>query len=277
MFYIAIFLRKNDRIKWAMDIEKIMRAGYFDNIRIDGVLTPVYNSYGTILRPNSTFKESLDKSDEAYKHGVAHLRINIIGESSTNINFGELVNMRQDRRRSRIPKLKGLPGIDRYIIGYSTIMILKGDYAIPYKINSTGKTEKDIEKLVKTNDLLELMLAALKLNKYVSDEYDCPGDWNNIAIVDKVYVYPVFRRCGISTWIHLNMADIINMYSLVFPNGILLSYGDFANERKRYGMSTREYNNMLIKHYKSLGYDKVGKLKLDAIPYNSNIMYKILI
>lgn len=261
-----------------MDVEKILRAGYFDRLKIDGVLKPVYNSTGTVIMHGESFKQSLDKSEEAFKHGVAHLKLSLIGECDTNICFSDLEHMREDRQRWGITKLPSTESVDRYLVAYLDILILKSDYAIPYKIVSNGKTEKDIEKLAKTNDALEVFLAALELGKYIIKKYNYSTDWVNIAIIDKVYVLPIFRRCRISTWLHENIADIINMYSLVFPNGIILSYGDFSKEaEKQFNMDRNTYNKMLISHYKSMGYGNISKLGLSGIDNTNNILYKLLV
>lgn len=261
-----------------MNVEKVLRAGYFDRLKIDGVLKPVYNSTGTTILHECTFKDSLNKSEEAFKHGVAHLKLSLIGECDRNIGFYELERMRKDRKSWNIPKLAGDEQTDRYLVAYADMLILKSDYAIPYKVVANGKTEKDIEKLAKTNDALEVFLAALELGNSIIKKYKYPNDWVNIAIVDKVYVLPIFRRCGISTWIHENIADIINMYSLVFPNGVILSYGDFSDESdKLFGMTRDAYKIMLRKHYESLGYEMINKAGLSGVPSINNIMYKLLV
>lgn len=262
-----------------MDVEKVLRAGYFDRIKIDGILKPVYEGTGTSIVPFSSFKESLNKSEEAFKHGVAHLKIQLIGECDTNINFVDLTNMREDREKCGIQKVASTTeDVDRYLVGYADILILKGEYAIPYKIEANGKTTKDIEKLAKTPDTLDIMLAALKLGKYITKKYEYPPDWVNIGIVDKVYAYPIFRRCEISTWIHENIADIINMYSLVWASGILLTYGDFSDEAESvFKQSESTYNKMLLNHYKQLGYHSISKLGLDGLIGNSKLMYKLMV
>lgn len=261
-----------------MDVERILKIGYLDAIKLDGTLEPVYESNGTIILPDTTFKESLDKSDEAFKHGIAHLRINLIGESSTDINSVDLDKMRQDREESGLVKLESNSSIDRYILAYIDILILKSDYTIPFRLEANGKKESDFEKLAKSTDKLELMLTALDVGKYIADKYDYSGDWINIAIVDKVYVQPAFRRCKISTWLHLNLADIINMYGLVFPNAVLLSYGDFSNEAEElFKMSREQYNKMLIRHYKSVGYNRIQRILIKSLLDNKNILYKLFV
>lgn len=261
-----------------MDVEKILRTGYFDRLKITGVLKPVYESDGTVLMPNSSLKESLNKSDEAYKNGVAHLCIQFIGECDTNISSSEIIRMREDRENCGLIKIPSSPDVDRYEIAYIDILIIKSDYALPYKIESNGKTEKDIEKLAKTSDMLEIMLVALDIGDYIHKQYNYSKDWVNIAIINKVYVKPVFRRCGISSWIHSNIADIINMYGLVFPTGVILTYGDFSHEsNKEFGMSNGAYNKMLLNHYKSMGYSNIRKLPIKNSMNTQTILYRLFV
>lgn len=259
-----------------MDIERILRDGYFDRLKIDGSLKSIYDSNGLDISNNTTFKYAIEKSDESYKTGLAHLRVQIIGESSTNINSEELGNMRDDRQNNGLIRLESSSNIDRYLVAYVNILLLKNDYAIPFDIKATSKSKQEIEKIAKTNDELELLLEALKLRNRIKNDFGYTDEYISIAIVDKVYVAPIFRRCGISTWLHLNLADIINMYGLVFPTGVVMAYGDFSGESEEFfNMSKREYNLMLLKHYENVGYSKVSKVNIPGILRASNILYKI--
>ena len=261
-----------------MDVEKILRTGYFDRVRIDGMLRPVYGSRGTVIIHNGTFKESLEKSEEAYKHGLAHLVVNIVGECDTNINFNDLEFMRSDRLKQGIIKLPSTRAVDRYSIAKLDIGILKSDCAIPFNLVNNGKTEDAIEKVSNTTDELELYLAALDFSKYITEKYGYSSDWVNIAVVDKVYVAPTFRRSGISTWVHENLADIVNMYGLVYPTGIVMTYGDFAEEAdKLFGMNKQEYSKFLINHYESLGYRFMTDVGVQSNEDISDVLCKLMI
>ena len=261
-----------------MDIDKILRTGYFDRIKIDGHIVPVLESSGTDIGKGDSFRDALDKSNDAFKHGVSNIRVNIFGEADTNISFTELENMREDRKKSGLRKMNSSGNIDRYLIAYVDILMLKNGYAIPYNINNKGNTEKDVEKLAKNSDMLDLYLSAVALREHIQTKYKYTEEFTSVAIINKVYVEPVFRRSGISKWIHLNIADIINMYGLMFPVGIVMSYGDFSNESsKLFGMNHNEYTNMLIKHYKTLGYRDIGTLNLPSICCMHNVLYKLFV
>ena len=260
-----------------MNVEKILQNGYFDCIKIDGSIHPVYKSLGTELTAEKSFRDALEESNEAYKHGTALLKIQIVGEQSTNMTFSYLESIKSDLAKWGVKQLYGSDKLNRYLVASADILILKGDMALPYNIKANGKTEKDIEHLASTNDMLEVMIYALELAKYITMECGCAPDYANVAIIDKVYVSELFRRCGISTWLHNNIADIINMYSLTFPTGLILTTGDFANESKsKFNMTNVEYNKMLVNHYKALGYKDISKLKLNITETNT-ILYKILL
>ena len=261
-----------------MNVEKILRNGYFDRLKIDGTLKAINESSGIVLESNNSFKDSLNNSSESYKNGIAQLKIVLVGEANNDINSLELNTMREDRAQSGMVQIE--PGIncDRYIVAYSNILILKSDYAIPLDLKATGKTLEDAGKLAKTNDKLEVLKAALQLNDTIHKKYNYSHEYISIAIVDRVYVSPLFRQCGVSTWLHSNLADIINTYAMVFPTGIVMAYGDFSMEASElFDMSEKEYSNMLLKHYEKMGYTKLYKLRLPTFDKGSNILYKVLI
>lgn len=262
----------------AMDVEKVLRSGYFDKLKIDGSIKPIINSDGTLLSSTGSFKDALNASTDSFKHAVANLKITLYGEASTDISVRELDRIRKDRQIAGVPVICRNDSADRGIVAYADVLILKGGYTLPFGIVANGRSEKDLVKLANTEDMLELLVAATKLSEYIKDKSSYSEDWINIAIINKVYVFPIFRRCGISKWIHCNISDIINMYSLVFPLGIVQMYGDFSGECKRlFNMDNTTYNKMLYAHYKSLGYNKLHKLKIKNAPSSELILYKLLI
>lgn len=262
----------------AMDVEKVLRSGYFDKLKIDGSIKPIINSDGTLLSSTGSFKDALNASTDSFKHAVANLKITLYGEASTDISVSELDRIRKDRQIAGVPAICSNDSADRGIVAYADVLILKGGYTLPFGIIANGRSEKDLVKLANTEDMLELLVAATKLSEYIKDKSSYSEDWINIAIINKVYVFPIFRRCGISKWLHCNISDIINMYSLVFPLGIVQMYGDFSGECKRlFNMDNNTYNKMLYAHYKSLGYNKLHKLKIKNAPSSELILYKLLI
>ncbi len=262
-----------------MNIKNILRLGYFDRLKIDGKVEPIYTSNGIQILDDLTFKESVEQSNEAYKYGLAHLKVLLIGESDTNIAFLELERMREDRQENGLVKLQSSKNVDKYIVAYADILILKSDFAIPCEIDAKGRMKKDIGKLAKTGDTLDILLASLELSKYIVNKYGCSSNTATVAIIDKIYTYPMFRRNHVSTWFHKNMVDIINMFGMAQPTALVLTYGDFAGESKYlFNMSRERYTKMLICHYKHLGYknNSLFEFGLDSkIP--KSILYKILI
>ena len=261
-----------------MDVSKILRSGYFDHIRITGEFKPIYDSDGIDITSGDTFKNSVGDSAESFKNGVAQLKIYIIGESIPSEASSIVERMREDRKEAGLKCIETINGVDRYVVAYMNILIIKGDNAITFGIEDNGKSTQSFEKLAKTADMLELMLSAFKLNKHIKSRYRYTDDYINIAIIEKVYVLPIFRRSGISEWLHNNIGDIINMFALVWPTGLILTYGDFSNEAEtNFKMSTEHYNNMLYTHYKKLGYESIRKITQSNDIGSANIMYKLLI
>ena len=261
-----------------MDVNKILRCGYFDSIKITGKLKPIYDSNGIDITSGDTFKKSVGESAEAFKNGLAQLKVYVLGESTDDEPSNMLDYMRADRAAAGLRCIETVNGIDKYVIAYMNILIFKGDNAMTYGIEEKGKTAKAFEKVAKTSDMLDLMLSASQLSKHIQTNCTYTEDFINIAIIDKVYVLPIFRRSGISTWLHQNMADIINMFALVWPTGMVMSYGDFANESEiNFKMSRDSYNKMLLTHYKKLGYDTIKKITQSTDICCTNILYKLLV
>lgn len=263
-----------------MNVDKILRTGYFDRLKITGRLKSVYKDTGTILYPEKSFKYALDKSVYSFTHGVSNLTINLIGECD---NSDDWVEMQLARGRCGIGKFadssnKGTEGKDTYAVGFADILILKSHYALPCDISEKGQTEADIKLLAGTTEEIETLKAALELRNFIEKSTGYAGESVSIAIVDKVYTEPVFRRCGVSTWLHENIADIINMYGMVFPNGLILRYGDWANEAMtEFGLTQEEYSKMLLQHYGKLGYNPIEELNLQELDRGSNILYKLFV
>lgn len=261
-----------------MEVDKILRNGYFDRLRIDGNLKPVCDYTGTVIKNGASFKELLNQSEDGYKHGIAELKLKIIGEATRDESQSRLSDLRESRKQASIIQLDSLPNWERYLVAYACIFIIKSDYAIPYELKNRELSDNSIGKFAKTEDKVELITEALKVRGQIINEYNYPAEYVNIAVVDKVYVAPAFRRCRVSSWIHTNLSDMINLYSLVFPNAVLLAYGDFSDEADTmFNMSKKAYSNMLYKHYTSLGYKRVPKISIPIIEQGSNIMYKLLV
>lgn len=262
-----------------MNVDKILRTGYFDEIRVDGTCKPIFRSSGTLIKSDTSFKSLLEDSEEGFKHGVANILIQLTGGSTITADIEDMERMREDRESSGIKRIPGSSTMDKYLIAYADILLLKSNYSIPFELKASGKDRDSLYNAGTTQDMKEILVEALNLSDKIEDKYKYPKDCISIAIVNKVYVLPVFRRSGISTWIHNNIADLVNMYGLQFPTGILLTYGDFSQEAgKLFGMDNAAYNKMLRSYYKKLGYKSITQNGVVlSIGDQVGIMYKILV
>lgn len=246
-----------------MDVRKICMLGYFDRVMIDGYSMPMYNGRGIELRTDCSIVDALNDKIDSNNQGIGKIKINIVGESLSNDTIDEIQRMQEHRENEMGLERVKLGNIDRYIIAYVDILILKSDMAFPSKLFNKGNNLEDIEKTVKDEDKLNLLRRAIEVqSKLTKNNKDA-----NIALIDKVFVHKEFRRCGISKWIHNNIKDIIKLYGLIDVGAALLIPGDFTNSAKaEFSLSKEQYEKMLIQHYRSVGYSMI----------NNGIMYKNL-
>lgn len=245
-----------------MLVRKICSLGYFDRLIVDGYMMPMYSNRGIEINEGNSLVEAFELSKQSYNNGIGKLRINIAGEATNEDTQSEIERMREHREKSIGLVRTKIGDTDRYIIGYADILVLKSDNSFPVNICNTGKTVEDILKLAKGEDELKLMTKALSIQQKIKKE---SGNDINIAIVDKVYVNKEFRRCKISTWIHSNIREIAKIYGMVDIGAVVLIPGDFNDEAtKVFNMTKKEYEDMLEKHYKKIGYRYIDK----------DIMYK---
>lgn len=242
-----------------MKVNRICSLGYFDKVIVDGYMMPMYNNKGIEIKNDEKLVESIENNEQSYNQGIGKLKLNIYGEVTPNKS-----SIDEEKRMANTRTNIGLSSIKigdklRYSIGYADILILKSDYSFPENITNKGKTIDDIHKLAKGEDELYIMTQALNIQNNIIAE-DNGIDDCNIAIIDRVYVNKEFRRCGISTWIHSNINDIAKIYGMIDIAAVLLIPGDFSNEAdEAFNMSSKEYKEMLIKHYKTLGYKFIDK------------------
>ena len=239
-----------------MDTIKICRLGYFDRVMIDGYSMPMYNGRGIEIKTNCSLIESLDSNIDLNAQGLGKIKVTIVGEALSNDDIAEEIERMQKHREDDLglERVK-IGNIDRYIIAYADILILKSDESLPSKLTNKGNTLEDIEKLAKGEDKLNLMSKGLDIqSKLVKNNKDA-----NVALIDKVFVHKEFRRCGISKWIHNNIKDIIKIYGLIDVGAALLIPGDFTNSAERdFEMSKDYYEEVLTEHYKNVGYTMLG-------------------
>lgn len=242
-----------------MNVSKLCSLGYFDRVLVDGYAMSMFNTRGIEIKSNETFVDAINTNIQSYTQGVGKIRVTIYGESTFNLDDDNLLGMRLHREQNLKLVRTKVGNNDRYAIAYVDILILKSDFSFPDKVLSKGKSPDDIAKLAKGEDEYMLLKKALDMQRSMkTDDTDKPDC--NIAIADRVYVNRNFRRCGISKWIHSNIADIIKTYGMVDVSAVLLIPGDFSNEAEQvFGVSSDKYKSMLIEHYKDEGYKFIDK------------------
>lgn len=240
-----------------MLVKEICRIGYFDKVTIDGYLLPLYNNLGIEVKQEQTLVTAIEANSQAFNQGIARLRITIYGEASLEDSPVDINRMRRHREKEMRLQRCNFGLFDRYPIAYMDVFIVKSDSLLPKYLNNTGKTYNDISKVSKTDYELEMLSKALELQEKIKKEHSELD--TNIAIIDRIYVNENFRRCKISTWIHNNLQELINVYGMVTIGAALIVPGDFAAESiTKFGMQKEEYEKMLLKHYSTMGY-KNGK------------------
>lgn len=251
-----------------MNVREICRRGYFDKLVVDGYMMPMYNNKGIQIGDDQSLVDAIETNSNAHNQGVGKLKINIMGEALKNGDTIDDMIYYEEHRENKLGLIRQDIGTsDRYSIGYVDILILKSDYSFPDNVTNKGKTEDDISKLAKCEDELELLLRARDIQNDIIKENNGIDDCN-IAIIDKLFVNKWFRQCGISSWVHNNIGDITKVYGMLDVAAVLLMPGDFTDAAgKEFGMSTKQYTNMLIKHYKKQGYKYI----------NDCVMYKKLV
>lgn len=243
-----------------MNISRICLIGYFDRVLVDGFAMPMYNTKGIAVESNETLVDAINTNTQSYAQGIGKVRITIYGEADFNAQDDRLLGMRWHREQELKLARTKVGNKDRYAIAYADLLILKSNYSFPEEVKNRGKTSDDISKLAKSEDEYMLLTKALELQKSTlmknnSDENDA-----NIAIVDRVYVNKEFRQCGISSWIHANIGDIIKTFGMIDVASVILIPGDFSNEaQSQFGVSKDKYREFLIKHYKESGYKFIDK------------------
>lgn len=240
------FIRVCDLWVEHMNISEVCRRGYFDNVIIDGYTMPLYNSMGIELHNNESLNEALDLKTQAYLHGLAKIRVNIYGKVE-NYESAEDITQMQLYRSEEIGLVRQAIGrFDRYLIGYVDIIIVKGNCVFPTDVESKGISEEAAVKVAKSDDQFNLIIQAIKMQR----DKDV-----NIAIIDKIFIDKHFRRCGVASWIHNNIQEVVKVFGLIDINDVLLTPGDFTQAAEsEFNMSTKQYNKMLAKHYRGLGY-----------------------
>ena len=250
-----------------MKVSKICSLGYFDRVLVDGYNMSMFNTRGIEIKNEDTLVDSINNNNQYYTQGVGKIRVTIYGESTFDIDDDNLLGMRWHREQELKLSRTKVDDNDRYAIAYVDILIVKSDLSFPEQVTRRGKTVEDINKLAKTEDEVMLLSKAIDMQKSIWEESNGVADCS-IAIIDRVYVNKHFRKCGISSWIHKNILDIIRTYGMISVSAVLLIPGDFSNEAEQiFGLSKKDYRDMLVKHYKNTGYKFIDKFIMCKYPY----------
>lgn len=256
-----------------MNVKRICSLGYFDRVTIDGFISPMSKTNGITLVNDGTLSDSINNNDNSYRNNIGKIRVTIYGESKFNINDDKLLNMRWHREKELGLARNMVGKTDRYAIAYADFVILKSDSTLPINVIQNDKSNDDIGKLAKSEDEYMLLTSALQMQNEIVSK-GIPINKSNIAIVDRVYVHQFFRHCGISSWIHDNIGDILKTYGMIDISGVILIPGDFNNEAEKvFRVSQKEYKKMLINHYKNHGYKFLDKY----VMYKSAVKHSGLI
>lgn len=225
-----------------MELSEIKRLGNFDDLVAEGVVSPLYKSGGIKLSTQFSLSENLDTFNDCKYNSICKIHFTLSGVIYGNYEL-------------------------KYPVAWADILILKGRNHTPVNVENDGRRLVEFRRLSKTPDEYELYSVAFAMSRAMGDK--------DVAIVNKVYVSPNFRKLGINRWIHDNIFDIINIFSFLEPNIVILQVGDFNNESRNFGLSAHEYYSFLRAIYRKLGYKSVGLItKLQIKVLGDNILFK---
>lgn len=247
-----------------MDVMEICRRGYFDKVTINCVMEPLYGE-DTELFSDMSFGECIENEYNMIDRAIFKVRLNIMGVECIKKQCTQPDELDAESKRGTKLYKVGFNNEKSYVIAYADLIVLV------LKPNESPKTKKEIERRFGSQpDETLLLLTANQLQPV-------PHDKSSVSvIVDRVYVYPVYRRCGISGWFHRNIRDVLYNYLDIEVGNLLLIPGDFARESQvLFNMSDEEYKNMLTKHYSSLGYQKLKSGVMINKPIRAKVVKKI--
>lgn len=256
-----------------MDTLRVETIGYFDRVLIDGSMKALKGSIGITVKTGERLAEAISRDPESHKHDVAKLRVELLGESVESQDESERQYIKNDRFDNGIKLMTKCKEIERYSVAFMEVSIIKGNYAFPFK-KEVRDIEECCQKLDVTLDDFNNYLASRHLAYELAKLLDEDVGNINIAIIDRIYVHPVFRKCGISNWFHSNAAEIINVFAMMYIHGLVLTYGDFTNQAAK----VPNYNSFLREHYIRQGYLEVTNGVKQRWNVSTNcVMYKVLV
>lgn len=217
-----------------------------------------------ISHNDNSFVDELHMTGASADAVLGEFILRIDGESETAFD--------SQRRKLGLQLYKPVDGMTKANIAYARFIVVKGYTSLPKEIavrrSGLGNFVSVFNICPDPTESL-LLQEALRLDIATSEgEYNLDGV-SMLLIVDKVYVAEAARRCGVSEYIHTNLADIAHVFIGVRPKLVVLNCGDFSNAHKSLGITELEYKNILRKHYENTGYQSVP----GASPF---VMYKLL-
>lgn len=241
-----------------MELAKVLRIGNFDRVVIKGNLEPIYKMPELQLYPGVSLGESIDMYGAGRYCHIASLKINVIGEV-TDSDDGEL---NKNRIQDGIKLLEEHKNTREYSIANIHLLLLKNNYSMPFGCSNSSSIVDMLSSISTIDNERNIILAAYDLSEYIAKMSKQERGDIGIVIVDKVYVHKQFRRCKISSWVHSNMANLVNTFALTFPSAAILACGDFSNEaNKAFGLTDEQYLELLRNHYSKEGYNEVLDIK----------------
>lgn len=189
-------------------------------------------------------------------------RIELIGESNlSDWQESEIIRQRNNRKLYNIkPVQLNKNGVDRYIIGYINIL-----YTDSKKIGIENcLKEQSLKQLAQQQDELDTLDF---LQKYSLEIEKSKRKQAQIGLIDRMYVDQAFRGNRIGGWMLDNITDIVEFYSKVKLDALVLEAGDFANEAEtQFKMSREQYvTTYLEKFYSKHGFKKYRSNSLQGI------------
>lgn len=196
--------------------------------------------------------------DELQRTGAADA---VLGEFILRIDGDSESDFDSQRRKLGLQLSKSVQGVTRANIAYARFVVVKGYSSLPPQlaVRRAGLLNF-ISVFGICTDLTEetLINEALRLDVETTDGvYNLDGV-SMLLIVDKVYVAEAARRCGVSEYIHTNLADIAHVFIGVRPKLVVLNCGDFSNAHTSMGITEIEYKHILRKHYERTGYKSIA-------------------
>lgn len=237
-----------------MDLQRIKYIGEFDKVYTIGYISPSQRSSGIEIVQDEQFSSNLLKSDSYRLQTIDTCTIQIIGECNLHEWTQEQVmQSRNSRKLYNIRPLQlGKDGVDRYIIGYLTVLIFDGnklgmkDALKTVNVTQAAKQQDEIEMF----EFLNNYIVRLSNKKKTAQ----------VGLLDRMYIADAFRQNKVGGWILDNLRDLIEFYSKVRLDAVVLEAGDFANEQgSKFNMTREEYVKNLVKFYKKHGFKSVNQ------------------